>query len=318
MRTSIPLQVVLGGAPDLERGPRRRVDGRGRRAAADRRAGRTGSRPVSERRDAQQLRAACPKKTTSPPRSPGPGPMSSTRSAARMTSGIVLHDQQRVARVAQAVQHADQPVDVARVQADARLVEHEQRVDQRGAERGGEVDALHLAAAERAGLPVEGQVAQPDVDRYAAASGSRRAAGPRPRPAAPGSCRSLEEVAARARSAAASTSCSVQPAPGPRRHSSASGFSRAPAAGRAGAVGAVLREQHPDVHPVALGLQPVEEALRPRTRRRPPSRPRPPAPTRAALRSSSLQGTSVGIAAPPREAQQVVLAFAVALASARA
>src|SRR5205085_92714 len=48
-------------------------------------------------------------------------------------------------------------------QPDRRLVEHEQRVDQRGAERGGEVDALHLAARERARLAIERQVAQADV-----------------------------------------------------------------------------------------------------------------------------------------------------------
>ncbi|WDT79288.1 MAG: hypothetical protein MPW14_19380 [Candidatus Manganitrophus sp.] len=57
----------------------------------------------------------------------------------------------------------DDAVHVARVQADARLVEHEQRVDQRGAQRGGQVDALHLAAGERAGLAVQREVAEADV-----------------------------------------------------------------------------------------------------------------------------------------------------------
>ena len=63
------------------------------------------------------------------------------------------------------------------MQADARLVEHEQRVDERGAERGGEVDALHLAARQRAALAVERQVAEADVARdTSGACGSRRAA----------------------------------------------------------------------------------------------------------------------------------------------
>ena len=73
---------------------------------------------------------------------------------------LVLDDEQRVALVAQALHHADEPSDVARMQADARFIEHEQRVHERCAEARGEIHALQLAAAERAGLPVEIQVAQ--------------------------------------------------------------------------------------------------------------------------------------------------------------
>ena len=76
---------------------------------------------------------------------------------------VVLDHHQRVAGVAQALHDADHAAHVARVQADRGLVQHEQRVHQRGAERGGEVDALHFAARERARLPVERQVAQADV-----------------------------------------------------------------------------------------------------------------------------------------------------------
>ncbi len=46
------------------------------------------------------------------------------------------------------------------MQADGGLVQHEERVHQRGAQGRGEVDALHLAAGEGAGLAVQGQVAQ--------------------------------------------------------------------------------------------------------------------------------------------------------------
>ena len=43
--------------------------------------------------------------------------------------GIVLDHDERVARIAQFVQHPDQAPDVARVEADARLVEDEKRID---------------------------------------------------------------------------------------------------------------------------------------------------------------------------------------------
>jgi hypothetical protein len=76
---------------------------------------------------------------------------------------VVLDHHQRVAGVAQAAHDADDAAHVARVQADGGLVEHEQRVDQRGAERRGEVDALHLAAGERARLAVEREVAEADL-----------------------------------------------------------------------------------------------------------------------------------------------------------
>lgn len=51
----------------------------------------------------------------------------------------------------------------ARGASDRGFVEHEQRIDERSAERGGEIDALHFAAGERARLAVECEVAQPDL-----------------------------------------------------------------------------------------------------------------------------------------------------------
>ena len=82
---------------------------------------------------------------------------------------VVLDHDQGVAGVAQAMHRQHDPAHVARMQADRRLVEHEQGIDQRGAERGGEVDALDLAARERAALPVERQVADADVAEIAQA-----------------------------------------------------------------------------------------------------------------------------------------------------
>ena len=82
---------------------------------------------------------------------------------------IVLDHHQRVARIAQALHGLDDAVHVARVEADARFVEHEHGVHERGAERGGEVDALHLAAAERSALAVEREVADAHVAQVAQA-----------------------------------------------------------------------------------------------------------------------------------------------------
>jgi hypothetical protein len=76
---------------------------------------------------------------------------------------IVLDHHQRVAGIAEPVHDLGHAMHVARVQADAGFVQHEQRVDQRGAERGGQVDPLHFAARQRAALPVQRQVAEADV-----------------------------------------------------------------------------------------------------------------------------------------------------------
>ena len=83
---------------------------------------------------------------------------------------IVLDDDQRVARVAQPLHHADDPLHVARMQADGRLIQHEQGVDQRGSQRGGQVDPLHFAARQRARLAIERQITQADIDEIAEAA----------------------------------------------------------------------------------------------------------------------------------------------------
>ena len=78
---------------------------------------------------------------------------------------VVLDDDQGVAEVAQPDQRLDQPMVVALVQADARLVEHVQHADQAGPDLGRQPDPLRLAAGERAGRSVEGEVVQADVDQ---------------------------------------------------------------------------------------------------------------------------------------------------------
>ena len=67
--------------------------------------------------------------------------------------------------VAQVFHHADEPSGIARVQADARLVEDEERVDQRCAEARREIHALDFAAAERARGAVEREVAETDFEQ---------------------------------------------------------------------------------------------------------------------------------------------------------
>ena len=76
---------------------------------------------------------------------------------------VVLDHHQGVAGVAQPVHGLGDAAHVARMQADGRLVEHEQRVDQRGAQRRREVDALHLAARQGTALPVQREVADADI-----------------------------------------------------------------------------------------------------------------------------------------------------------
>ena len=252
---------------------------------------------------------------------------------------VVLHHQQGVARRPQLVQHRDDAGDVARVQPDARLVEHEQGVHQRGAQCGGQVDALDLAAGEGARLAVEGEVAQANLGEVAEAGadlgeqqrgglveGGAQAQPVEERPAAV-ERQAHHVVDAQPRLAGegafverrpgrAVRGCAPERAPGlgaaahpPQQRL---GLEPRAAAGRALPVGPVAREQHPHVHAVALGLQPVEEA----------AHPVPPALVEVRLAfQHPFTGLGVELApravhvhpAPARVPQQVALALAVAL-----
>ena len=76
---------------------------------------------------------------------------------------IVLDHQHGVALRLQLTQGVDQPLVVARVQADRRLVEHVAHADQPGADRRGQADALQLAAAERVGRAIEREIIEADL-----------------------------------------------------------------------------------------------------------------------------------------------------------
>ena len=75
---------------------------------------------------------------------------------------LVLDNEQGVALVTQVVHHPNEPADVARMKSDARLIHHEESVNERCAKAGGEVDALHFAAAQGAGRAIEREIAHSD------------------------------------------------------------------------------------------------------------------------------------------------------------
>ena len=76
---------------------------------------------------------------------------------------LMLDHQQGIALVAQIVHHANEPPDIARVQADARFVHDKEGVDERCSEAGGEVHALDFAAAQRARRAIEGEITDADL-----------------------------------------------------------------------------------------------------------------------------------------------------------
>ena len=82
---------------------------------------------------------------------------------------VVLDHQHGVALVAQFAQQLVQAVDVTRVQADARLIEDVEQIDQAAGEVADHLDALRLAAGQGGRLAVEAEVAEADVIQRAQA-----------------------------------------------------------------------------------------------------------------------------------------------------
>ena len=70
---------------------------------------------------------------------------------------VMLDDEHGVAEIAQAIERDEQPLIVALVEADARLVEHVEHARQARADLAGEADALALAARQRARGAVRGR-----------------------------------------------------------------------------------------------------------------------------------------------------------------
>ncbi len=82
---------------------------------------------------------------------------------------VVFDHDHRIAQVAQPHQRAQQALVVALVQADRGFVEHVHHPHQAGADLRGQADALRLAAGERVGLAVQGEVVEPDIHQEAQA-----------------------------------------------------------------------------------------------------------------------------------------------------
>ena len=80
---------------------------------------------------------------------------------------VMLDDDHRVAEIAQPLQRRQQPVVVALMQADRRLVEHVEHAGEAGADLRGQADALALAARQRAGGARQGQIFEPDIAQEA-------------------------------------------------------------------------------------------------------------------------------------------------------
>ncbi len=157
------------------------------------------------------------------------------------------------------------------MQADRRLIQHEQGVGERGAERRGEVDALHFAARQRARLAVEREIAEAHLSEVIQARADlleqqlrglieRR----RQRQRAQERGRALDRQAHQLVNIEAwhtgITRGDIGAADPPQQ---GIGLQARAVAGRALGVGPVLRQQHADVHLVALGLEPLEEARHP-------------------------------------------------------
>ena len=73
-------------------------------------------------------------------------------------AGVMFDNHDRVARVPQLAEQAHEPVRVARVQANTRLVQDKQSVDKAGAKTCGKVDPFGFSAGERAGWALQTQI----------------------------------------------------------------------------------------------------------------------------------------------------------------
>ena len=277
------LQVVLAGAENLDAWtdfPRRGWSAAARPLAArEVIGGKRIGRPLQflRRAEAHDAAAAFPR----------PGAEVENAVGGKHDLGVVLDDHQRVAGIAQLFHDADHAAHVARVQSDRRLVEREQRIGERGAERGGEIDALHFTAGEGSRLAVEREVAQPHVREIAEprahlgqqqvgrlVHGRRQTQLLEKRPRALD--RQQHEIVhrqprQRCEPVFAPVDAARQKAPGGpecgvrillRAHPPQQGAGLEPrtAARLAGRIGAVAGEQHADVHLVGPGFQPLEVA----------------------------------------------------------
>ncbi len=170
---------------------------------------------------------------------------------------VVLDHQHRVAARREIAQQGEQLLAVLRVEADRRLVEHVEGAGEAGAEGGGEVDALRLAAGEGARLAIEGQIVEPHPVEHLDALGQlvEQVAG---HLALPGRPWALAQPGAELLEAEGRE---LRQRPPLQLDGEGLGLQAGAEALRAEVVGAVAGEQHAHVHLVGALLQPVEEVL---------------------------------------------------------
>ena len=84
---------------------------------------------------------------------------------------VMLHDQDRIAQIAQALQGGKEAGVVPLVKADARFVQNIQDAHEPGADLGGQPDALGFPARKRRRGAGQGQVVQPHVHQKSQAFG---------------------------------------------------------------------------------------------------------------------------------------------------
>ena len=199
-----------------------------------------------------------PSKSTRPPRLPAPGPRSITWSAASIASGscstttTVLPRSASLRRMASSRRVSTACRPIVGSSSTYRVPVSD------AAERRGEADALRLPARERARRARRGSGSR-GRRRSCSGRGTRapRARSPR-RSCSAGEGASSAKKRWRSRSGSSASSAIVRSA---KAHPERRRREPSPAAGVAGRVRAVPRQQHPDVDLVALGLEPVEEAL---------------------------------------------------------
>ena len=78
---------------------------------------------------------------------------------------VVFDDDKRVACIFEVRQDAVDAIHISRVQSDGRLVEHEKRVGEIGAESRRQIDTLNFAARERAALAAKRQISNADIGK---------------------------------------------------------------------------------------------------------------------------------------------------------
>ena len=154
------LEVVAGaaleGEPGLARGHARVGDGHG--LAAGKVVGRQRPAALEEPRGRTLVDYLAAE-------APGTGPNIDEVVRAADHLLVVLHHHDGVAALLQAVEHIDEALVVARMEADGRLVEDVEHANEAAADLRGQADALHLAAREGRALAVEGEIVEPHIDQ---------------------------------------------------------------------------------------------------------------------------------------------------------